>query len=892
MEAIPRAEHVKDLVLASLQCEPEQRDEFIHSACAYDELLENEVKSLLRFDSENDDRLEVSALEVSAASLARKALYDSDQAFAGDIGRYRLVQEIARGGMGVVYEGARIDGEYEQRVAIKLIASGQDSEFIARRFRKERQILANLNHANIARLLDGGTTEDGLPYLVMEYVDGLPIDKYADANDLTTVERLELFRKVCSAVEYAHQNLVIHRDVKPRNILVDEEGVPKLLDFGIAKLLLPESSKDTAAQTTAMLVMTPEYSSPEQVRGEAVSNATDIYSLGVVLFKLLTGRLPYRFKSNRIDEVARVISTQQPEKPSTATTSNSGVSSDSKRYPMTVPDSITSTNNGNGQHLGRKLRGDLDNIVLMALRKEPERRYASVEQFSEDIRRHLGGLPIIARKDTLAYRSTKFFKRNKTLVVSGVVIALICLLLGSFFTLSSVRAKPKTSVAVLPFVNSGRDPNMDYLCAGITDNLLGELSRIGGLTVPGHNSVFRYKDKPVNLQSVTTELAVETVLTGNVTTDGSDVLVGITLSDRSGQSILNRQYRAKASDIQRMQAEIAQDVSSGLGWKLDDGGYRKLRGTQNVEAYKLYLQGSHAWNQRTPEAFFKAGTYYDAAIKLDSQYALAYTGLANSYSLLGAYLILSPDESFGKAKQFATKALEIDPNLAEAHTSMALIRWLYDWDWAAADREFKRAIELDPGYPLAHHWYGLFLGEMNHPDEAIAEEKRALQLDPLSAPIMADLARVYHFARRYDESLEQFKKTNDQLMGAATGDVKSNLGDLYQQMGNTTELAVLYYPDREMLLALERGGMRAFWLQGLERLQRSWRSTGWLGSTPYFKAELLARLHENDRAIESLNQAYKTRNHLMTQLKVNPAFDGLRSDPRFIELLRRMSLTS
>src|SRR6266571_2530703 len=781
MKTIPKAQKVKNLFLASLEHPTNGRDRFLETACADDALLKNEVKSLLNSYRENEDRLETPFFDVSAESLALKALHDRDQEFAGDIGRYRLVREIGRGGMGVVYEAARVDGEYEQRVAIKLVGSGQDSELVPRRFRKERQILANLAHPNIARLLDGGTTENGLPYLVMEFVDGLPIDKYADAQGLTTVQRLELFRTICSAVQYAHRNFVIHRDLKPTNILVDELEVPKLLDFGIAKLLLPESSTHTASQTTTVLIMTPEYSSPEQVRGEAVSNATDIYSLGVVLYKLLTGRLPYRFNSNRIDEVARVISTQQPEKPSTATDSTGRVFLDSKPH---TPASQSLANNGTGksESLRRTLRGDLDNIVLMALRKEPERRYASVEQFSEDIRRYLARLPIVARKDTLAYRGVKFFKRNKSLVATGLVIGLVGLLLGSFFTLFSVRTKPRASVAVLPFVNSARETNMDYLCDGITEKLLNDFSHIDGLKVAGRDSVFRYKGQAMDPALAGTDLGVETVLTGMVVILGSDVLINVALSDgRNSQSLFNKQYRGSPSDIQMMEEEIAQDVARKLGWTLGDEQRMKLRGTQNPQAYSLYLKGNYSWNQRNPEALQKAEDAYRAAIEQDPKYALAYSGLANTYSLRGAYVVMRPDESFGKAKIAAQRALEIDPSLAEAHTSMALIVWLYDWDWEGADREFKQAIALNPSYPLAHHWYGLFLGEMNRPDEAIAEEQRALQLDPLSVPIVSDLGRVYFFARRYDESEQTYLKAGDRLMGAHMGDFDANLGELYEQ---------------------------------------------------------------------------------------------------------------
>jgi TolB-like protein/Tfp pilus assembly protein PilF len=525
----------------------------------------------------------------------------------------------------------------------------------------------------------------------------------------------------------------------------------------------------------------------------------------------------------------------------------------------------------------------------MALRKEPERRYESVEQFSEDVRRHLSGLPITARNDTLTYRSSKFLKRNRTLVASTLVVALICLLLGSFLTLFSVRAKPRTSIAVLPFVDSGGDPNMDYFCEGVTDKLLNDLSHIPGLRVPGHDSVFRYKSNAADQGSAGKELGVEAVVTGTVTIVNSDVLISVTLSDgRNSQSIFNKQYRGKSSDVQAIEAEIAQDVASKLGWKIGDDQHSQVRGTLSAEAYDLYLKGNYSWNQRTSESLLWAVDYYKRAIEQDPNYALAYVGLANSYGLRGAYLLDPPDETFGKAKIAAEKALEIDPSLPEAHTSMAFIAWLYEWNWDRADREFKRAIELNPNYPLAHHWYGLFLGEMNHPDEAIAEEQRALQLDPLSVPIVSDLGRVYFFARRYDESEQEFLKARDRLMGVPMGDFVACLSILYEQTGRADMREFTGEIDHQLKRALRQGGVRAYWR---EQLKRSWINSAWPEASSFGKAELLARLGQNDRAIDALDAAYKTHNHLMTQLRVNPAFDGLRSDPRFIQMLRRVNLS-
>ena len=346
------------------------------------------------------------------------------------IGPYRLVREVGRGGMGTVYLAVRSDDAYQKRVAIKVLKRGMDTEAIVGRFRNERQILASLEHPYIAGLLDGGTTAEGLPYFAMEYVEGQTIVEYCEARQLDTTARLELFRKICAAVQYAHQNLIIHRDIKPHNVLVAADGTPKLLDFGIAQLLNPELAGQALAPTAAgQPLMTPEYASPEQVRGLALTTATDVYSLGVLLYELLTGRRPYRIASRTPAEIERVVCNSEPVRPSTAVTHMEAdtASPDAPTEAVTaaIPTGVAGPlRTGDTGRLRKRLAGDLDNIVLKALSKEPSRRYASVDQFSEDVRRHLVGLPVIARADTLRYRAAKFVGRNRGAVAAALLIAL------------------------------------------------------------------------------------------------------------------------------------------------------------------------------------------------------------------------------------------------------------------------------------------------------------------------------------------------------------------------------------------------------------------------------------------------------------------------------------
>ena len=386
---------IEEIVQSALDCPPENRSALLDAACGDHAELRREVESLLA-THENGT---FTGSPVFADGLRVLERLNAKASEGRRIGAYRILREIGRGGMGTVYLAARADDAFEKLVAIKIIRRGLDSDELIRRFQNERQILAMLDHPNIARLLDGGSTEDGLPYLVMEHIEGDPVDAFCNSRNLTIAERLRLFQQVCAAVQYAHQNLVIHRDIKPGNVLVTTEGVPRLLDFGIAKLLAPGMEPGNATQTV-FRPLTPEYASPEQVLGAPITTASDVYSLGVLLYVLLTGHSPYRRMSSPA-EIERSVCEGEPERPSV-------------RVVKEAPD-----------RLSRRLRGDLDNIVMMALRKEPRRRYASVEQLSEDITRHLKNRPVIARPDTRGYRVVKFVQRNKAWVAVAAVIFMI-----------------------------------------------------------------------------------------------------------------------------------------------------------------------------------------------------------------------------------------------------------------------------------------------------------------------------------------------------------------------------------------------------------------------------------------------------------------------------------
>jgi eukaryotic-like serine/threonine-protein kinase len=436
-----RWQQVKGVLQSALELAPSERAAFLDQSCAGDQALRQEVDSLLEVDSQlaPESRLGLGFLgkSVHEVSVAAGLSSEADRWIGRSVGPYKIVERIGIGGMGEVYRAIRDDEQYRKQVAIKLVRTGQASSLVVSRFKNERQILAGLDHPNIARLLDGGNTGDGAPYFVMELVQGQPLDQYCDLHKLEVNGRLKLFLQVCSAVQYAHQRLIIHRDIKPGNILVTADGVPKLLDFGIAKILDTEADTGELAPTlTAFPVLTPGYASPEQVKGEPITTASDVYSLGVVLYELLTGSSPYLGRTRTANELARAVCELEPQKPSAVLRRTGAVGEQVASQPTQLL--TESAREASREKLRKRLNGDLDNILLMALRKEPQRRYASVEQFAEDIRRHLDRLPVIARQDTIRYRTTKFVSRHKPAVVAAALVV-VTLLAAFVVTLREAR---------------------------------------------------------------------------------------------------------------------------------------------------------------------------------------------------------------------------------------------------------------------------------------------------------------------------------------------------------------------------------------------------------------------------------------------------------------------
>src|SRR5215203_3631892 len=649
------------------------------------------------------------------------------------IGAYRLEEEIGRGGMGVVYRGARVDGEFDQTVAIKLIKRGMDTDLILKRFRRERQITAALNHPNIAYFFGGGSTDDGLPYFVMEFIVGQPLYEYCDQNRLTLKDRLTVFRQICWAVQAAHDIQVIHRDLKPSNIMVTATGKPKLLDFGIAKALDPELMLTEDVPTATQLrAMTPEYASPEQINGEPVAPASDIYSLGVILYELLTGHRPYRLRRRLANEVARIILEEEPTNPSGSLTRDEVLLPQNGKEPTL--EKVLTARNSSLEKLKRELSGDLDRIVLKALRKRPSDRYDSASDLADDITNFLEGRPVNAE----FYVSMANIPRPRTV--------------------------DKLSVAILPFKSIGQasgDTGDEFMGIGLADALISRLSGVQRLVIRPTSSVLPF----VNADPIEAarRLGVDFILDGNVRMAGSRIRVSVQLLNAADNSTRWAQtFDSEMIDVLDLEDTISEQVTSSLIPQLtaEERARVEKRGTNKRAAYEAYLRGRYFWSKFTDVHLKKMVEAFNEAIEIDPNYALPYIGLADFYTWSAVFGEMPSLEAFPKALAAARKALEIDDSLGEAYAALAFAIFLGDWNWNDAEFLAKKAIELSPNYGFAHEVYSNYLAAQGKFDEGIAEIKLAEELDPVSPRAILMTSWLLYQCRHFDEAVASARKAN------------------------------------------------------------------------------------------------------------------------------------
>ena len=685
-------EQVKEIVASALQLEGLERDEFVRDACGQDEDLLREVQSLVASHAEADSILECSPV---AAFFP-----DSAPSMIGrQIGNYRIIAVTGQGGMATVYAAERADREFRKRVAIKIVRPGSNVEEILRRFRNERQTLAELDHPNIVRLIDGGTTSEGLPYLVMDFVEGLPLDEYCDQQRLSIPARLELFCTICSAVHYAHEHKVIHRDLKPHNILVSRDGSPKLLDFGIAKLIGPSIPELSATTLTAWRPMTPEYASPEQIRHQPITNASDVYSLGVLLYELLVGRKPFRSTPESWLAFEQMVCEQDPPMPSTVIEAVNGQDT-ADEVPARAPSQQAAARRTTPTELRRALRGDLDTIVMMALRKEPERRYTSAQELAEDIQRHLRGAAVMARRSTLAYRTGKFLRQHAESTMAIVILCALTTTLGlwqarryqslgaSAESRSAVPGPSRRSVAVLGIKNLSNRRDTAWISTALSEMLATELAVGDSLRVIPGETVSRAKIElglpdeetlsPETLQRVRGNLGTDLVVSGAYLDSGaSDIRVDLHLQETAnGETLYAVSVTGKESGL----LELVSRSGTQLRAKLGAAGTSQFETSGVQAAYPSTTDAMRFYSQGLIKlrAFDALGArdLFVRAVATDPSFPLAHMALARAWQTLG-YDVRAMEES-KKAFELSEKLSRQDYLLVEAR----YFESLRDWDKA------------------------------------------------------------------------------------------------------------------------------------------------------------------------------------------------------------------
>jgi TolB-like protein/Tfp pilus assembly protein PilF/tRNA A-37 threonylcarbamoyl transferase component Bud32 len=877
-----RWQKVEAIFQAALDLVPEERGRYLSEACAHDSALRNDVEGLLSQHESAGDLLEqpiYGSTELNALG-SLEALgdpIDEDPMLGRRLGAYRIEREVGRGGMGAVYEAVRVDKEFNMRVAIKLVKRGMDTDFILRRFRTERQILAALDHSHIARLMDGGTTDDGLPYFVMEFIEGQPLYHYCDAHQLNINDRLKLFIGVCDALHYAHQKQVVHRDIKPSNVLVTSEGVPKLLDFGIAKLLDPGLVGDITHDptATAMRLMTPEYASPEQVRGEQTSPTTDVYSLGVLLYELLTGHRPYRLNNRAPHEMARVICEEAPAPPSFIITRPADLLPKfaSLGDEVTTLRQLYSTRASTGEALRRDLSGALDSIIMRALRKEPEWRYQSAEQLRDDIARYLTGSPISVWPD-----SPLTVPRQK-----------------------SQPIQTENSLAVLPLklldLNFGSDSGPDYLGTGLADALITRLSAVRRFAVRPTNSVLRYGADSDPLVAGR-ELGVSFVLDGRVRRSEDRIRVTIQLlSVLDGTALWAGQFDEKFTDVLSLEDAISSNVAEAIIPHLTGDERVRLakRGTNNPQAHEAYLRGRFYWNTFTEDGFARAIVCYHQAIALDPNYALAFAGIASYYSWLGSFTVMPFAECSAAAYEAASKAVALDPTLAEGYATVGQAILCRDFAWASAERQLLHAIELNPNYSAARIYYALQLAMEGRFTESVYEAELARDLDPLAIISRFTVVWCMYHARRFDDAWALCEKTlasdpNNIMMLYASSFLLSRMGRHEEAIANAQKCVNAMGKASHTLGRLGAANALAGNTEAAEAILREMDEIVTRRHiSPYHLALVQCGLGRSEEALDLLERARETRDAKVLWIAVDPELDSLHGHPRFNDLLRKLN---
>ncbi|PYU35025.1 MAG: hypothetical protein DMG31_04775 [Acidobacteria bacterium] len=856
-----RWQEVKKVLAAALEREPGERGAYLDQACT-EPLLRREVESLIAAHEQGESSfMEQPAIEHGALKRGTR------------LGPYEILAPLGAGGMGEVYEAH--DSKLGRKVAIKVLPATfiHDPQRLAR-FQREARMLASLNHPNIATI-HGLEESDGVHYLVMELVPGETLAERIGKGALPVEEALKVAGQVAQALEAAHEKGVIHRDLKPGNVKLTPEGRVKVLDFGLAKAFSGDGALDPSQlpTLTAMgteegrILGTPAYMGPEQARGKTVDKRADVWAFGCLLYELLTARRAFRGET--LTETIAAVLEREPD----------------------------------WQALPPSTSAKIRDLLRRCLQKDPQRRLRDIG----DVRIEIEEVSALPRVGEAAATTKSTRVRWRGALLWGVAL----LLLATVTSIAIWNRKspsplfatgglgPIESLAVLPLEELSGSPGQDYFADGMTDELITDLAQIKALRVISRTSVMVYKGAHKSLPDIARELNVDAVVEGTVLHSGNRVRITAQLIyAATDRHLWAESYERDVRDILGLQREVAKDIVDEIRIKVTPEEQVLLSGAPpvNSEAYEAYLKGRYYWETRTEEGLRKAISYFQEAIEKDPTSPRAYTGLADSYNALGSDEFLPPMETFPKAKAAALEALRRDQNFAEAHASLAFAIWNYDYDWKAVETEYKRAIDLNPGYATSYHWYAGYLMGMGRFAEAIAAVKRARELDPLSPRINANVGLILYFARQYDQAIEELQKAL--RMESNSEAPYYYLGLVYLQKGNYREAISEFEKSNQLLSGGGSSDLdlaQAYALAGDRKeaqtiLGRSLAKSKGNYESALLIAKVYAALGEKQRAFAWLQKAYVERSSFLAFLSVDPTLDVLHTDPRFQALLTRMNL--
>ena len=803
------------------------------------------------------------------------------------IGKYKILKKLGAGGMGEVYLAE--DDQLARRLVLKFLSaelSGDDE--LLRRFKQEARAASALNHPNIITIYEIGET-GGRWFIATEYIDGRTLREILQTSYLTTGKIIEIIRQITGALSAAHESGIIHRDIKPENIMVRDDGLVKVLDFGLAKLTeKSRKESDQEAMTRAhvktsagLILGTIAYMSPEQARGGAIDQRTDIWSLGVVLYEMLTGQSPFDGETTS-DIIASILRTETPSL----------------------------------QNFRQKVPAGLERVIFKALEKDLARRYRTMQDFANDLNRvekidetEPDAKTVILAEARISTRTedektTKILSARTAAKSPGKqkIIGAAALLLLVIFSLTIwfYQTRPPSpsspqieSLAVIPLVNVGNNDETEYLSDGITESLINSLSKLPHLTVKARSSVFRYKGRDIDLQKLADELSVEAILTGRITQRDDNLSLNLELVDaRTGNLLWGETYHRKINDTISLQSEIVRNVSDKLRKELSPAEKARVdkNYTDNPQAYQLYLKGRYYLNKRTPADFEKSARHFREAIDLEPGYAPAYAGLSAVFMEMTYWSIALPKEMMPKARAAAQKALELDETLSEGHTALATVAEDFDWDFKLAEKEYLRAIELNPNNANAFDQYGGFLCEQKRFAEGLEKLNKATELDPLSLGVEMSKGACLYQEKRYDEAIAQLQK----ILRIDPGylPASSLLGAVYlrKEMYDKTVEEWLknsplenYSPEdiAAWKKAYETGGIKAFLQKDIE-LRKNAAARG--RNQTLFIAMQYANFGDQEEALVWLEKSFAERHGWLGELAVEPAWDSLRGDARFQKL--------